>query len=256
MKTTSATLMLCVALSSVVVTPAANAVIPILPIATGAPLSDYWTFPRLFKQYFDWRSSAGWGAIGAGNVAITLASQGTNNGAFTKSLFSDLCGTVASGLVANWKPASEPSAAGNMKAVVKGGVTVAAASACGWATEWGISIMNREIPRAQAAINHARTNNPANYKEIVADTTKVTIYQNNMEKNYRDIGQFDRKARIAMNLFRTSGCKFASDNDVCNEHYSEYVSFKSSSRQALVNFNKNAILMDNNLQELGDDVKS
>lgn len=255
LKTSAALSIACGALTWM---PTANSAVinPFLPIATGPALSEYWTYPRLFKQYFDWRSSAGWGTIGATNVAITLASHGSNDGSFTKALFSDLCGTVAAGLVAKWKPASDPAAAANMKAIVKGGITAAASSACGWATELGISVMNKEIPRAQNAINSARNSNQPNYNEIVYDVANVNVYQNNMEKNYRDLGQANRKARISMDEYRRANCTSRTMNQNCQYRFDEYRRYTAVATQALADMNKNGEIMNRHLQELGRDVKS
>ncbi|MFW8610227.1 hypothetical protein ACOJBK_41210, partial [Rhizobium beringeri] len=55
----------------------------------------------------------------------------------------------------------------------KAGTVIAAASACGWATQAILSKIDSEIPAAQRAIDNAQRNNVPNYKEIVDDKTKV-----------------------------------------------------------------------------------
>ncbi|WP_261321941.1 hypothetical protein [Rhizobium leguminosarum] len=83
----------------------------------------------------------------------------------------NLCGSIAAGVVAAWKPAIQPGAATHINAIVKAGSMTAAAS--GWATQAILSKINFEIPSAQKAIDNAKRNNKPNYDEIVDDKTKV-----------------------------------------------------------------------------------
>lgn len=151
-------------------------------------ISGYWSFPRAFHEWFDWRSYAGWGTVGAVNAAA-IALYGGSSGDVTTASFSALCGATASGVLATWKPASEPTAASHIKAIVKAGGVVAASSACSWISKTTFGKVNNEIPRAQNYINNNMTasakqdlstavgtlNNAAN----AADTAFHTMSNNN-----------------------------------------------------------------------------
>ncbi|PLT91322.1 hypothetical protein BMJ35_08615, partial [Sinorhizobium medicae] len=118
-------------------------------------LSNFWTTANLIKETFDWRGWAGWGAVGATNVLITVAT-GASDGALTKVAFTSLCGSIAAGFVAAWKPADGPGAASHIKAIVKSGSVAAAASACGWATQAILKKTDSEMSAAHNAIDKAK----------------------------------------------------------------------------------------------------
>lgn len=147
----SATMMSAVMAGALVV-PSANAVTP----DTHIGLSGIWTTAKLLKEYIDWRASTGWGAIGATNVLITKITGGSD-GEMTKAVFTAMCGTTAAGLVANWKPASEPTTASHIKAIIKSATVVSAGSACGWASKFAFDKINGEIPKAQNFLNNTAT---------------------------------------------------------------------------------------------------
>ncbi|ANP88264.1 hypothetical protein [Rhizobium leguminosarum] len=221
----------------------------------GQILSGFWTTANLIKEYFDWRGWAGWSAIGLTNVVITVAT-GDSNGAFTRALFTNLCGSTAAGFVAAWKPATRPGAATHIKAIVKAGTVIAAASACGWATQAILSKIDSEIPAAQRAIDNAQRNNVPNYKEIVDDKTKVNNAFLGIEKNYRDTALALNKAANLMRQYRRNGCKAATQSTLCADLDRRRAIAQAEAEQALLAFNNDGKTMSANVKELGYDVKS
>ncbi|TBZ68888.1 hypothetical protein [Rhizobium leguminosarum] len=221
----------------------------------GQILSGFWTTANLVKEYFDWRGWAGWGAIGLTNVVITVAT-GESNGAFTRALFTNLCGSTAAGFVAAWKPATRPGAATHIKAIVKAGTVTAAASACGWATQAILSKIDSEIPAAQRAIDNAQRNNVPNYKEIVDDKTKVNNAFLGIEKNYRDTALALNKAADLMSQYRRNGCTPRTQSTLCADLYRRWANAQAEAEQKLLAFNDDGKTMSANVKELGHDVKS
>nr|WP_315221730.1 hypothetical protein [uncultured Duganella sp.] len=161
-------------MAGALVAPSANAVTP----DTRIGLSGIWTTANMLKEYIDWRASAGWGAVGATNLLITKL-MGGSQGEMTKAAFTAICGTTAAGLVANWKPLSAPTTASHIKAIVKGGTTVGAASACGWASKFAFDTINKEIPKAQNFLNNTAT--PAQKSAAATATTNTLNEQLAME---------------------------------------------------------------------------
>lgn len=117
------------------------------------PLSGVWSSARVMSEYFDWRSFSGWGAIGLTNVLIT-AGTGQSQGQLTRAVFTEICGATAAGTLAVWKPRSDPTVASHLKAIMKAGGVVAAASACGWVSHFAFNTIDKEISNAQDAMNH------------------------------------------------------------------------------------------------------
>jgi len=141
----------CLLSGSLLVGTSAHAVTPDNHLIVGG----FWTTANMIKEYFDWRGWAGWGAVGLTNIVVIVAT-GDSEGAFTRALFTNLCGSTAAGFVAAWQPATGPGAASHIKAIVKSGAVSAAASACSWATQAILNRINLEIPAAQKAIDNAQ----------------------------------------------------------------------------------------------------
>lgn len=221
----------------------------------GQILSGFWTTANLVKEYFDWRGWAGWSAIGLTNVVITVGT-GESNGAFTRALFTHLCGSTAAGFVGAWKPVTGPGAATHIKAIVKAGIVTAAASACGWATQAILSKIDSEIPAAQRAIDNAQRNNVPNYNEIVDDKTKVNNAFLGIEKNYRDTALALNKAEDLMSQYRRNGCKAATQSTLCTDLNRRRAIAQAEAEQELLAFNNDGKTMSANVKELGHDVKS
>ncbi|MQW03096.1 hypothetical protein [Sinorhizobium meliloti] len=218
-------------------------------------LSAFWTPANLIKEYFDWRGWAGWGAVGATNMLI-MAGTGESDGAFTKAAFTNLCGGIAAGFVAAWKPADGPGAAAHIKAIVKAGAVNGATSACGWATEAILKKIDSEYSAAHKATEYAKKNNKANYKEIVDDKTKVNNAFLAMEKNYRDTALALNQAADLMSEYSRNGCKPETQSTLCHDLERRRIKAQAEAEGKLLAFNDDGRTMSANVKELGKDVKS
>ncbi|MDW9372241.1 hypothetical protein GOB07_31720 [Sinorhizobium meliloti] len=218
-------------------------------------LSAFWTPANLIKEYFDWRGWAGWGAVGATNMLIT-AGTGESDGAFTKVVFTNLCGATAAGFVAAWKPADGPGAASHIKAIVKAGSVAAASSACGWATEAILKKIDSEMSAAHNAIDKAKRTDKPNYDEIVDDKTKVNNAFLAMEKNYRDIALALNKAADLGREYRKNGCTTRTQSTRCDDLQRRRANAQADAEKKLVTFNDDGRDMSAYAKELAADVKS
>ncbi|WQP05873.1 hypothetical protein U8C39_29015 [Sinorhizobium meliloti] len=218
-------------------------------------LSAFWTPADLIKEYFDWRGWAGWGSVGATNLLI-MAGTGESDGAFTKAVFTNLCGGIAAGVVAAWKPADGPGAASHIKAIVRAGSVTAAASACGWATQATLKKIDSEMSAAHKAIENDKKNNKPNYDEILGDKAKVNNAFTAMEKNYRDIALALNKAADLMRDYRRNGCKPETQSTTCADLDRRRAKAQAEAEQKLIAFNDDGRTMSANVKELASDVKS
>lgn len=218
-------------------------------------LSGFWTTANLIKETFDWRGWAGWGSVGATNVLITLGT-GESKGALTKAVFTNLCGSIAAGFVAAWKPADGPGAASHIKAIVKAGSVAAAASACGWATEAILKKTDSEMSAAHNAIDKAKRTDKPNYDEIVDDKTKVNNAFLAMEKNYRDIALALNKAADLGREYRKNGCTTRTQSTRCDDLQRRRANAQADAEKKLVTFNDDGRDMSAYAKELAADVKS
>lgn len=218
-------------------------------------LSAFWTPANLIKEYFDWRGWAGWGSVGATNMLITAAT-GESDGAFTKVVFTNLCGATAAGFVAAWKPADGPGAASHIKAIVKSGSVAAAASACGWATQATLKKTDSEMSAAHNAIDKAKRTDKPNYDEIVDDKTKVNNAFLAMEKNYRDIARALNDAAYWLSEWRRNGCSTRTQSTLCDDLERRRIKAQAEAEGKLLAFNDDGRTMSANVKELGNDVKS
>lgn len=207
----SATMMSVVMVGALVV-PSANAVTP----DTRIGLSGIWTTANMLKEYIDWRASAGWGAVGATNLLITKL-MGESQGAMTKAAFTAICGTTAAGLVANWKPLSAPTTASHIKAIVKGGTTVGAASACGWASKFAFDTINKEIPKAQNFLNNTAT--PGQKNTAATATTNTLNEQLAMEAAMKAMWNANSTANfdLALASFNRHGANMRAGMVIIND---------------------------------------
>ncbi|MDX0937463.1 hypothetical protein GOE04_29140 [Sinorhizobium medicae] len=221
----------------------------------GQILSGFWTTANLIKEYFDWRGWAGWSAVGVTNIIITVAT-GESNGAFTKAVFTNLCGSTAAGFVAAWKPADGPGAASHIKAIVKAGAVAGAANACAWATDAILKKIDSEIPAAQNAIGKAQRTNKPNYDEIVGDKTKVNNAFLAMEKNYRDISRALNDAAYWSSEWRRNGCSNRTQSTFCDELWDSRARAQAAAGKKLVTFNDDGRDLSAYAKELAADVKS
>ncbi|MDX0179283.1 hypothetical protein GOC37_33485, partial [Sinorhizobium meliloti] len=215
----------------------------------------FWTTANLIKETFDWRGWAGWGSVGATNVLITLGT-GESKGALTKAVFTNLCGSIAAGFVAAWKPADGPGAASHIKAIVKAGSVAAAASACGWATEAILKKTDSEMSAAHNAIDKAKRTDKPNYDEIVDDKTKVNNAFLAMEKNYRDIALALNKAADLGREYRKNGCTTRTQSTRCDDLQRRRANAQADAEKKLVTFNDDGRDMSAYAKELAADVKS
>lgn len=218
-------------------------------------LSNFWTTANLIKETFDWRGWAGWGAVGATNVLITLGT-GESKGALTKAVFTNLCGSIAAGFVAAWKPADGPGAASHIKAIVKAGSVAAASSACGWATQAILKKIDSEMSAAHNAIDKAKRTDKPNYDEIVDDKTKVNNAFLAMEKNYRDIALALNKAADLGREYRKNGCTTRTQSTRCDDLQRRRANAQADAEKKLVTFNDDGRDMSAYAKELAADVKS
>ncbi|MDW9825259.1 hypothetical protein GOC19_30655 [Sinorhizobium meliloti] len=218
-------------------------------------LSNFWTTANLIKETFDWRGWAGWGSVGATNMLITAAT-GESDGAFTKTVFTNLCGATAAGFVAAWKPADGPGAASHIKAIVKAGAVVGVSSACGWATQAILKRTDSEIRAAHKAIENAKKNNKPNYDEIVDDKTKVNNAFLAMEKNYRDTALALNNAAYWSSEWRRNGCSPRTQSTLCDDLERRRIKAQAEAEGKLLAFNDDGRTMSANVKELGNDVKS
>ena len=221
----------------------------------GQILSGIWTTANLIKEYFDWRGWAGWSAVGVVNIIITVAT-GESKGAFTKAVFTNLCGSTAAAVVATWKPADGPGAASHIKAIVKSGSVAAAASACGWATQAILKKTDSEMSAAHNAIDKAKRTDKPNYDEIVDDKTKVNNAFTAMEKNYRDIARALNDAAYWSSEWRRIGCSTRTQSTLCDELWDSRARAQAAAEKKLVTFNDDGRDMSAYAKELAADVKS
>ncbi|MDX0510639.1 hypothetical protein GOL87_26685 [Sinorhizobium medicae] len=221
----------------------------------GQILSGFWTTANLVKEYFDWHGWAGWGAVGLTNIVITVAT-GESDGAFTKAVFTHLCGSTAAGFVAAWKPADGPGAASHIKAIVKTGSVAAAASACGWATQAILKKIDSEMSAAHKAIENAKRTDKPNYDEIVGDKTKVNNAFLAMEKNYRDIARALNNAAFWSSEWRRNGCSPRTQSTLCDDLERRRSKAQAEAEGKLLAFNDDGRTMSANVKELASDVKS
>lgn len=213
-------------------------------------LSNFWTTANLIKETFDWRGWAGWGAVGATNVLITLGT-GESKGALTKAVFTNLCGSIAAGFVAAWKPADGPGAASHIKAIVKAGSVAAASSACGWATEAILKKIDSEMSAAHKAIENDKKNNKPNYDEILGDKMKVNNAFTAMEKNYRDIALALNDAEYWKREWRRSGCSTRTQSTLCDDLEGRRARAQADAEKKLVAFNEDGKTMSARVKETG-----
>ncbi|WP_322886438.1 hypothetical protein U8C40_15335 [Sinorhizobium medicae] len=218
-------------------------------------LSAFWTPANLIKEYFDWRGWAGWGAVGATNMLITLGT-GESDGAFTKVVFTNLCGATAAGFVAAWKPADGPGAASHIKAIVKAGAVAGAANACGWATDAILKKIDSEMSAAHKAIENDKKNNLPNYHEILGDKMKVNNVFTAMEKNYRDIALALNKAEDLKSEWRRNGCSPRTQSTLCDDLERRRKQAQADAEKKLVTFNDDGRTLSARVKELASDVKS
>lgn len=166
-------------------------------------ISGYWSFPRTFHEWFDWRSYAGWGTVGAVNVAA-IAMYGGSWGDLTTAAFSSLCGGSAAGVLATWKPVSDPSAASHIKAMVKAGGVAAAAAGCGWVAKTTFSKMDSEIPKAQNYINRNMT--AAARQDL---STAVSTLNNAVEAastSFHRMQDYNEQLKAVNRAYNDKGC--------------------------------------------------
>lgn len=149
MKMVSASVSIILLSSSLMVTPSVHAVTPDNGAPAIAALGGAST-----KEIFNMKAATGWGTVGASNVILTAVS-GASNGQITKQSASSLCGVVAAGLLANWKPVSDATALGNMFGVIKGGSVIGVASLCGWFAQGTLNVINNYSPKADRFFNGA-----------------------------------------------------------------------------------------------------
>lgn len=251
MKRVSAAVSMMVLSSSLMVGPSAHAVTPDNFQIVGG----IWTTANMIKEYFEWRSWAGWTTIGLVDTVMTVGT-GQSDGAFTKALFSNLCGGTAAGFVGAWKPSSPPGAATHIKAIVKGGTVVAASKACGWATQAYLSVIERNIPPAQNAIDSAQRNNKPNYDEIVDDKTKVNNSLVGLERKYQEVARAMTRAAARAVDYRNANCSSPTQSNICSSHDQRRRTATAAADAALVSFNNYGRDLSKNMKELGFDVKS
>ncbi|MFZ6846335.1 hypothetical protein [Undibacterium sp. RuTC16W] len=166
-------------------------------------LSGIWTQAKLLKEYIDWRSSAGWGTMGAANILITKMSGGTD-GQMTKAVFSAICGTAASGLMANWKPLSEPTAASHFKAIVKSASIVGASSTCGWVSQFAFNKINQEIPNAQKYLNQNASQREKS--DVANDAADANSHLLEMEAAFKALSQTRASIDFYGNKMNANNC--------------------------------------------------
>ncbi|MGO7345584.1 hypothetical protein ACC713_35560 [Rhizobium johnstonii] len=221
----------------------------------GEILSGFWTTANLIKEYFDWRGWAAWGSIGALNVIITSAT-GASDGAFTKAVFTSLCGATAAGFVAAWKPATGPGAATHIKAIVKAGSVTAVSSACGWATHAILSKIDSEIPAAQKAIDKAKKEDEKNYNEIVDDKTRVNNAFLGIEMNHRDAARAVTSAGKLLRQYQSNGCEPTTPSTLCTDLYRRWAQALAEAQKKVDTLNEDGRAMTVGVQDLDTDVKS
>jgi hypothetical protein len=227
--------------------PSANAVTP----DSLYPLSGYWSSARVMKEYFDWRAYVGWGTIGTTNLLITIGT-GASQGQITKAAFQALCGSAAAGTLAVWKPASEPTAASHFKAIMKSGGVVAASSACGWASQFAFNAIDREIVKAQNAINHGVNMNQ--HDEIAYDARHINDDLLAMESYYGQVARAMSNANAARNQVNQYCRNQTSES--CKEARQTLNDSLSIAQAALDSFNRRGVQLHNDLREINHDIPS
>jgi hypothetical protein len=240
---------LTVVIASSLITSSARAVTP----DNGFALSGIWTQAKLLKEYIDWRAALGWGTIGTTNVLIAKIT-GASGGAMTKQVFTDICGTSAAGLMANWKPASEPTAASHIKSVVKSASVVGAASACGWVSQFAFNKINGEIPKAQSFINNTATQTEKNAISNTASETNSQLLA--MEAALRSLSNAYNDHASNQRDF-DANCKGSnSGSQFCNDVRTNLKNSTKNYDDALASFNRHGSQLSNDMASLNREIRS
>ncbi|MTV40812.1 hypothetical protein [Duganella radicis] len=248
-RTKSMTVAVSMAVACSLVAPAADAVTPDRQFA----LSGIWTQAKLLKEYIDWRASTGWGAVGATNILITKL-MGESEGAMTKAAFQEMCGTTAAGLLANWKPASEPTAASHIKAIVKSAGTAAASTACGWVSKIAFDKINSEIPKAQNFMNHTATQQEkSNVANTAAETNNQLLA---MEAAMKSIANAYNDHKANQDDYNTNCGGSNANLPYCSDIRNNLRNSQKNFDLALASFNRHGTSLRNDMVTLNNQIRS
>jgi hypothetical protein len=219
---------------------------------SGAWISNYWNTGKVLKEWLDWRAALGWGLIGSSNAIIT-ATQGASKGDVTRAVVSTMCGTTAAGVLATWKPLSEPTTASHVKAIVKGASVVAASSACGWMTHYAFRIIDNGIGPAQRSINSLSPQDTSTLKSTMEDQNKVFLaWQNELEYYNSAVAE----SQSALQRYHDMHCQTPHQDYQCNDAWDNYQTAEGRKRGLLQNMNDYGDRLHKNIQKVNQLVHS